>query len=78
MAYLAVWSGVEEVFNDVKRFIENKLNDCSEMFGTEAVRKEFTETLPQSIDECEKMRVIVKEQEEKLKLTNLPHRKMII
>ena len=78
MAYLAVWSGAEEVFNDVKRFIENKLNDCSEMFGTEAVRKEFTETLPQSIDECEKMRVIVKEQEEKLKLTNLPHRKMII
>lgn len=78
MAYLAVWSGVEEVFSDVKRFVENKLNDCSEMFGTEAVRKEFTETLPQSIDDSEKMRIIVREQEVKLKLTNLPHRELII
>jgi|GEM_PF-1395273 hypothetical protein len=78
MVYLAVWSGKEEIYDDVKHFVENKLNDCPEMFGTEIVRKEFIETLPKSIDECEKMRAIVREQEEKLKLTKLPHREMII
>ena len=78
MVYLAVWSGKEEIYDDVKHFVGNKLNDCPEMFGTEIVRKEFIETLPKSIDECEKMRAIVREQEEKLKLTKLPHREMII
>lgn len=78
MAYLAVWSGAEEVFDDVSRFVGNKLNDRPEMFGTEIVRKEFIETLPQDIDDSERLRRIVKEQEVKLKLTGLPHRELII
>ena len=48
------------------------------MFGSEKVKKEWYESLPKGIEECEKLRAIVKEQKIKLKLTKLPHRKIII
>lgn len=69
MIYLAAWSGQQETFDYVMKFVvENiKGNDF------------FTAwSLPKSTECSEQLRLTVQEQEQQLKTLNLPHRNLII
>lgn len=78
MLSLAVWSGSSDVFNDVKEYVDYKISTQPDLFGTELVKNEFLESLPQNINDCEKYRNTVDIQIKTLKLTHLPRRELII
>lgn len=73
---LAVWSGSNEIYDNTKYFLHEHMEDFDKVLP--AFKDKWLSELPKSIDECEKLRHIVYKQENKLKLTKLPHREMII
>lgn len=79
MIYLAVWSGQQKIYDDVLKFVNKKIKwHRWHMFRNKDVYKEWYNGLPKNIEFSEQLRLIVQEQERKLKTLNLPHRKLII
>lgn len=69
MIYLAAWSGQQNIYDDVIKFIFE--NGRTDNFFT-------AWSLPKNAECSERLHLIVQEQEHKLKTLNLPHRNLII
>ena len=78
MIYLAAWSGSESVFHDIYSYVTEKIEGCNEIMQVKNRKEKWLSSIPHDLSCTDTLRKKVKEQEEKLKLTKLPHREMII
>ena len=75
---LAIWTGSNEIYHDIKQFIDIEFNSSQELFGDPLIKMNFIQTLPKGLDECETLRKMVDHQKQALRLQGLPQRKLII
>ena len=75
---LAIWSGCNEIYEDIRAFVDSEIDSTPELFGNPIIKKEFIKTLPINLDECTSMRKRVEQQKKELCLMNLPQRQLIV
>lgn len=77
MIYLAAWSGAGSVFDDIYSYVTEKIEDCNEIMQVRNRKEKWLSSIPHDLSCTDTLRKKVKEQEDKLKLADLPHREMI-
>ena len=78
MLCLAIWTGENEIYHDIKQFVDIEFDSSQELFGDPLIKMNFIQTLPKGLDECETLRKMVNHQKQALRLQGLPQRKLII
>lgn len=78
LLYLAIWSGSNKEYEDIRAFVDLAITSSQEIFGDPTIKENFIKTLPESIDECAVLRKRVNQQKQELGLLKLPQRDLIV
>lgn len=78
MLYISIWSDSHVIYNNVKSFVDMKIENHPDMFGDESIKRNFINTFPNNLSDCGKIRDTVIQQKQVLGLNDLPQRKLVI